>query len=184
METNSCGTLHLLFTSPHLTSVQMFSVIPALMIFVAIYGRYTKELTKLYQNSLAKAAEIGAESISNSRVMKSFGAETLECQRYFSNVDISYDAGSKKSFAYGGFIGGVTVVGNFAIIIVIYYGAILVIHDEMSIGNLTSFVFYTIYIAMGLGMMSSLYTDFMNAVGASERWVANHISSIDDDILR
>lgn len=147
----------------------MFSVIPALMIFVAIYGRYTKKLTKLYQNSLAKAAEIGAESISNSRVMKSFGAEDLECHRYFSNVDISYEAGAKKSLAYGGFVGGVTVVGNFAIIVVIYYGAVLVIHDEMSIGNLTSFVFYTIYIAMGLGMMSSLYTDFMNAVGASER---------------
>jgi ATP-binding cassette, subfamily B (MDR/TAP), member 10 len=101
--------------------------------------------------------------------MKSFGGEDLECYRYFTNVDSSYEAGAKKSLAYGGFVGGVTVVGNFAIIIVIYYGALLVIRDEMSIGNLTSFVFYTIYIAMGLGMMSNLYTDFMSAVGASER---------------
>jgi ATP-binding cassette, subfamily B (MDR/TAP), member 10 len=130
----------------------------------------------LYQNALAKAAEIGAESISNSRVMKSFGGEDLECHRYFTNVDQSYEAGVKKSLAYGGFVGGVTVVGNFAIIIVIYYGAILVIRDEMSIGNLTSFVFYTIYIAMGLGMMSNLYTDFMSAVGASER--SSHLSRI------
>ena len=147
----------------------MFSVIPGLMVFVAIYGRYTKKLTKLYQDSLAKAAETGAESISNSRVMRSFGAEDLECHRYFSNVDISYQAGAKKSYAYGGFVGGVTFVGNFAIIIVIYYGAILVINDELSIGSLTSFVFYTVYIAMGLGMMSNLYTEFMSAVGASER---------------
>ena len=39
----------------------------------------------------------------------------------------------------------------------------------MTVGNLTTFIFYTIYIAIYLGILSGLYTDFMNAVGASER---------------
>lgn len=45
----------------------------------------------------------------------------------------------------------------------------LVIEGSMTVGNLTTFIFYTIYIAIYLGVLSGLYTDFMNAVGASER---------------
>lgn len=43
------------------------------------------------------------------------------------------------------------------------------IEGSMTVGNLTTFIFYTIYIAIYLGLLSGLYTDFMNAVGASER---------------
>lgn len=39
----------------------------------------------------------------------------------------------------------------------------------MLVGDLTSFILYTVYIAMGLGMFGELYTELMNAVGASER---------------
>jgi ATP-binding cassette subfamily B protein len=46
---------------------------------------------------------------------------------------------------------------------------VLVIEGSMTVGNLTTFIFYTIYIAIYLGVLSGLYTDFMNAVGASER---------------
>jgi ABC-type multidrug transport system fused ATPase/permease subunit len=37
------------------------------------------------------------------------------------------------------------------------------------VGSLTAFILYTIYIAIDIGMLSGLYTEFMNAVGAGER---------------
>jgi ABC-type multidrug transport system fused ATPase/permease subunit len=46
----------------------------------------------------------------------------------------------------------------------------MVLHDQFDVGALTSFVLYTIYIALGLAEISGLYTEFMNALGASERY--------------
>lgn len=149
----------------------MFSIVPVLIVGVSIYGRYAKKLSTAYQDALARAGDAGSETIMNSRIMRSFGAETLEYNRYSSAINDAYATGSKKSVAYGYFAGGALFVANVAILIVIYYGAVLVIRGEMSVGSLTTFVFYTIYIAIGLGLLSSLYSDFMNAIGASERFV-------------
>lgn len=148
----------------------MFSVVPAIIAGVALYGRYTKTLTKSYQDALGDAADCGTESISNARIVKSFGAELFEFNHYSEKIEQSYKFGVKKSMAYGWFAGVLQFVANLAVLVVIYYGAVLVIRGEMTVGSLTTFVFYTVYIALGLGILSGLYTDFMNALGASERY--------------
>lgn len=158
----------LFITSWELTLV-MIAVVPALLIIIIIYGRFTKRLTQEYQDALAKAADTGTESISNVRIMKSFGAEEWESQQYSNSITTSYHKGASKAWAYGIFVGGLGFLMGIAILVVVYFGAVLVIHDHLNVGNLTSFILYTIYIAIGLGVLSSLYTEFMNAVGASER---------------
>ena len=182
--------LLLFITSWKLTLV-MISVIPVLIIFIRMYGRYTKRLTKEYQDALGRAADTGAETIGSSRIVKSFAAEDYECRRYWNDITTSYQAGLRKAKAYGGFSGMMFFVSNTVILVVIYYGkdygyspykncnydisslfvigAILVIEGSMTVGDLTTFIFYTIFIAIYLGLLSGLYTDFMNAVGASER---------------
>lgn len=158
----------LFITSWELTCIMM-AVIPALMVVVISYGRFTKKLTKQLQDALAMAADTGSESISNARIMKSFAAELLEFTKYASSVQSSYEKGAKKAFAYGIFTGGTGFLAGVAILVVVYYGATLVIHDHLSIGQLTAFILYTIYIALGMGIVSSLYTEFMSALGASDR---------------
>jgi ABC-type multidrug transport system fused ATPase/permease subunit len=113
--------LLLFITSWKLTLV-MISVIPVLIIFVRLYGRYTKRLTKAYQDALGRAADTGAESIGSSRIVKSFAAEDYECERYFNDITISYEAGAKKAKAYGGFSGMMFFVANTVILVVVYYG--------------------------------------------------------------
>jgi ABC-type multidrug transport system fused ATPase/permease subunit len=159
----------LLFITSWQLTVVMLAVVPVLVISAVIYGRFTKRLSKEYQDALAKAADSGAESIANSRIMKSFGAEDWEIIQYAQSVNLSYRKGSKKAGAYGIFVGYLGFFAGFAMLVVVYYGAVLVIHDEMKIGDLTAFVMYTLYIAINMGIMSSLYTEFMNALGASER---------------
>ena len=81
-------------------------------------------------------------------------------------------SGASKALAYGVFAGGIGFLMSVAILVVVYYGATLVIHGKLSVGDLTSFILYTIYIAVDLAMLSGLYTEFMNAVGAGERYCA------------
>lgn len=162
-------SIFFLFVTSWKLTIVMMAVIPALMVVVAIYGRFTKKLTKEYQDALAAAADTGSESISNSRVMKSFGAEDWETKQYHLLITRAYQKGATKSLAYGSFVGGIGFLAGLAILVVVYYGATQVIHGDLNVGQLTSFILYTVYIALGLGIISSLYSDFMNAIGASER---------------
>lgn len=159
----------LLFLTSWKLTLVMMGVVPVLVIGVGFYGRLTKRLTKQYQDALASAADRGTETISNIRIMRSFGAETYEMFRYGTSITLSYMLGSKRSLAYGIFAGGILLLANGAILVVIYYGARLVLQGELSVGQLTAFILYTLYIAFGLGMFGELYTQLMNATGASVR---------------
>lgn len=161
----------LLFITSWKLTLVMMAVVPVLIIIVALYGRFTRRLTKDYQDALARAADAGAESIGNARVMKSFAGEMWELRNYAEHIQQSYRKGATKSLAYGIFAGGIGYLAGLAILVVVYYGATLVIHGEMVIGDLTAFILYSFYIAIGLGIFSGLYTEFSNALGASERYL-------------
>ena len=145
------------------------AAMPVLLSTLVLYGRFVRDITKSYQDSLAAAAQSGNESISNARVMRSFGAEELECSKYQSCIEDSYGKGRRKAMAYGAFIGAATGVVGVAVLAVLYYGALLVVSGELRTTELTAFALYTLYIAMALGSLSSLFTEFMSAVGASKR---------------
>jgi ABC-type multidrug transport system fused ATPase/permease subunit len=159
----------LLFITSWKLTLVMMAVVPVLVIIVALYGRFTRKLTKDYQDALARAADTGSESIGNARVMKSFGGEMWELRSYVEHIQQSYRKGAKKSLAYGIFAGGIGFLAGLAILVVVYFGATLVINGDLAVGDLTAFVLYSFYIAIGLGVFSSLYTEFNNALGASER---------------
>eukprot|EP01041_Mallomonas_annulata_P008193 gene8195-16847_t len=158
-----------LFITSWKLSLAMVAVVPVLLVTVKVYGKYIRTLSKEYQDALAQAADSGTESISNARTMRSFGAEELECKRYSDGIAVSYEKGAAKAFAYGAFIGVITFVGGLAVLVVVYLGSRLVIAGDLGIASLTSFILYTAYITLGLGSLSSLYSELMNALGASER---------------
>jgi len=159
----------LLFITSWKLSFVMMGVVPILAAVINVYGRFTKTLTKQYQDALASASDRGTESISNIRIVRSFGGELFEMWRYSESIFTSYRLGSKRASAYGLFAGSIMFVANNAILVVIFYGATLVLNNELGVGSLTTFILYTIYIALGLGLFGELYTQLMNGVGASQR---------------
>eukprot|EP01089_Gocevia_fonbrunei_P013514 TRINITY_DN3471_c0_g1_i1.p1 TRINITY_DN3471_c0_g1~~TRINITY_DN3471_c0_g1_i1.p1 ORF type:complete len:658 (+),score=140.06 TRINITY_DN3471_c0_g1_i1:50-2023(+) len=162
------GTLILFLISWKLTLV-MLSVFPILIIGAVFYGRYVKSLSKQKQDALAKATDVADEAFTNIRTVRSFSSEQYEMSRYGERVDLSYRLAKKVAYAYGSFAGGGTFGGFVSLMLVMWYGATLVIEGSMSAGTLTSFILYTLTVAMAIGGLSSLYADLMKAVGASTR---------------
>jgi hypothetical protein len=121
----------LLFITSWKLTLVMMGVVPMLIVAVAFYGRLTKRLTKEYQDALAVAADRGTETISNIRITRSFGAEIFEMWRYAESINKSYALGAKRATAYGIFAGGLLFLANAAILVVVYYGARLVISGEL-----------------------------------------------------
>jgi len=163
------GSLAIMFAvSPKLTGV-LLAVVPIVAIGAQRYGAFVRDMTKKFQDKLADASTAAEESIGNVRTVKSFSQEKKAANLYGDNIENSYQVGSTLAFASGAWNATMAIFAQGAIVLVLWYGGKLVHIGNMTVGTLTSFMLYTLNVAMAFAFLSSLYGDFMKAVGASTR---------------
>ncbi|KOB76872.1 ATP-binding cassette sub-family B member 10, mitochondrial, partial [Operophtera brumata] len=61
------------------------------------------------------------------------------------------------------------LAGNTIIILVLYYGGGMVATEQLTVGNLTSFLLYAAYVGISIGGLSSFYTELNKGIGAATR---------------
>jgi ABC transporter fused permease/ATP-binding protein len=168
----------LFFTSPRLALV-MLAIVPAVAMGAVIYGRRVRRLAKEVQDALAAAGEVAEEAISSLRTVRSFDAEGREVERYGAAVRRAFEAARRRIRAGSAFMGSAAGAGYAAIAVVLWYGGRLLSRGALSAGGLTSFLVYTLVLAMSLGSLADLWAEFMKALGAAER-----IFEIEDRVPR
>jgi ABC transporter fused permease/ATP-binding protein len=162
------GVAMLAWMSPTLTGVALLTV-PVVAVGASLFGRMIRTLSVAVQDALADSTSVAEEALSGVRTVRAFANEGAEVERYAEAVDRSYELAARRAFAYGGFQGVAGFAGYAAIALVVWYGGRMVVAGDMSLGDLTAFLLYTLTVAMSLGALAGLYGDFMRAIGASER---------------
>ncbi len=59
----------------------------------------------------------------------------------------------------------ITIFANVLILSVLYYGGTLAVDEEISIGDLTSFVLYTIALTAGFATLTGYINQIVSALG-------------------
>lgn len=163
------GGMALLFwISPQLT-VLMLVVVPPVAVGAALFGRRIRRLSAASQEKLADAAKVAEETIAGIRTVQAFTQESAEARRFSGAVQASFEVSKERIASVGVFSGGSSLLGYGAIAAVLWFGGRLVVSQEMTAGELTSFILYTLMVAFALGSLASLWSDFMRATGAAER---------------
>ncbi|MCG5053051.1 MAG: ATP-binding cassette domain-containing protein [Myxococcales bacterium] len=162
------GIVLLLITSPLLTGI-MLAVVPAVAMGAVVYGRRVRSLARDVQDALAGASEIAEESIAGLRTVRSFSAEPKEAARYSTAVERAFVFARRRIFAGGTFMAVASFAAYASAVLVFWYGGRLVASGGMTVGQLTSFLVYTLIVAFALGGLADLWADFMRAAGAAER---------------
>jgi ATP-binding cassette subfamily B protein len=162
------GIAMLFYTSPALTLV-MLAVVPPVAMGAVIYGRRVRKLSKEVQDALAASSEVAEESLSGVRTVRSFAAEKSEVARYRSAVEKSFELARKRIRQSSTFMAVASFSGFSAAAAVFWYGGRLVVDGSLTVGGLTSFLVYSMFVAFALGALTELWADFMRASGASER---------------
>jgi ABC transporter fused permease/ATP-binding protein len=162
------GLLMLFLTSAKLT-IFILIIIPPMGLLAARFGRKVKAISRKAQDALAASSGVAEESIGSIRTVKSFAQEDWEINRYAKKLQDSLELSKHKITEVAKFTNLTSLLGLTAIVFIIWYGGKLVIDAEMTVGTLTSFLLYVITVAFSVGMLGSLWTDFMSAFGASER---------------
>ena len=147
----------------------MLCTLPVIVIVAVIFGRKLRIYAKEVQDVVAKSNTIVEETLQAISTVKSFTNELFEINRYNKKTDkiaqLSIELGKVKAL-FASFI----IFGIFgSIVAVIWYGTILIQDNLMSIGDLFSFVLYSVFIAASIGGIAELYASIQKAIGATEK---------------
>ena len=162
------GILMLFITSSKLT-LFILIIIPPLGFLAARFGKKVKSISRRAQDALAASSGVAEESIGGVRTVKAFAQEGFEKERYHLKLESSFHLSKEKIKEVTRFVNLVSLVGLSTIVFIIWYGGTLVVRGELSVGTLSSFLLYVVTVAFSVGMLGSLWTDFMSAIGGSAR---------------
>lgn len=163
------GALGILFWTSWKLTLLMLAVVPLVVVGATLYGRVLRDISRSFQDALAQATTVAEETIAGIRTVRAFAHEPAERARYGKAVEDSFALAVRRARVGAVFRGVAGFFGYAAIAAVLWYGGLLLTRGQMSMGELTSFLLYTFTLAFSLGALSSLWEDFMKAVGASER---------------
>ncbi len=158
----------LFYTSPRLTLLMLVTV-PPVAVAAVYFGRKIRRLSRGVQDTLAEASEVAEETIAGIRTVRSFTQEESESRRYAGHIWRSFELARQRTTIMALFTSAVTFAGYAAVALVLWYGGRLVVEGSMTVGDLTSFILYTLLVAFSFGAIGSLWADFMRATGAAER---------------
>jgi ABC transporter fused permease/ATP-binding protein len=158
----------LFYTSWRLTLMTLL-VVPVVAISAGMFGRRMRDISRAFQDALAESTVVAEETIAGVRTVRAFAREEQEIARYDRAVEASFAVARRRAGIIAMLRGFIGFGGYGAIAVVLWFGGNMLVDGTISIGELTSFLLYTLTVAFSLGALSGLYEDFMKALGASER---------------
>jgi ABC-type multidrug transport system fused ATPase/permease subunit len=162
------GVAFILATSGRLALV-MISTFPVLVGVAIAFGRWIRKLAKEGQDRLADANVIVEETLQGVATVKAFTNEEFELGRYGHSLH-AFVGVSLRGARFRGLFGAFIIFGLFgSIVLVMWYGARLVQAGEMTAGELTRFLVYTMYVGGAIGSFAEVYSEVQRALGATHR---------------
>jgi ATP-binding cassette subfamily B protein len=162
------GLTLILLTSGRLALV-MLSSVPVVIGLAVVFGRKTRQISKEATDKLADTNVVVEETLQGIASVKAFANEEYETTRYRSGIERFIGAvlrGARYQGAFGAFI---TFAGFGSIVLVMWYGARLAGQGELTFGELTRFLMYTMFIGGAIGGMVRVYASLQHALGATQR---------------
>jgi ABC-type multidrug transport system, ATPase and permease components len=163
------GGVFLLFAVSIKLTLLNLSILPILVIVAVIFGRFIRKLSRQAQDKLAESNTIVQETLQGISNVKAFVNEAYEATRYTKSLQAVVKI-AVKGATYRGIFASFIIFCLFgAVVAVIWYGSSLVALNEISVGDLTTYILYSIFVAGSMGSFPELYANIQKAIGASER---------------
>ncbi|OQA44694.1 MAG: putative multidrug export ATP-binding/permease protein [Chloroflexi bacterium ADurb.Bin325] len=147
----------------------MLAVVPLAVLGMILLGRLVRRISRQVQDTLAEVSATAEEAITGVRIVKSFAREPYEVDRYRDGTERLFGLAVKRvrlRATLGPVIG---LLAYSSIALVLWFGSREVIAGNLTPGELVSFLLYTMMIASPIAVFTSLYSQFQQALGASER---------------
>ena len=153
----SIGVVLLAFISVKLTLL-MLALVPLVVVIAILFGKKIKVLSKTAQDKVADSNVIVEETLQAIATVKAFVNEQFEFGRYKTKTDEIIGVSLTAAKWRGAFASFIIFCLFGSIIAVIWYGVILVQENQMSVGDLFTFILYSVFVGASLGGIADLYS--------------------------
>lgn len=136
------GSFAILVTIDPLLSLLTFISVPLMFIFTHFFGKKMFQGFRQVNRRIANINHRVENTLSGIRVVKSFVREGYEVERFDYENQSYYFANARVIKYLGLFLAGITLIKDFAHLIVIFCGGYFVYLQRVSIGDLVAFLFY------------------------------------------
>jgi ATP-binding cassette, subfamily B, bacterial MsbA len=142
---------------------------PVLILIAFTFGKRIHKGSMKVQDQLADSTVVAEEGLQGIRIVKSFGREEYETQRYHTAMGKTFQA-SLRMAVYNSLFGAVMMfLGFSSIAAIMWYGGREVIAGHLTLAMITGFLMYGISIAASLGGLGGLYAQLSAALGGVQR---------------
>ncbi|XP_077349787.1 mitochondrial potassium channel ATP-binding subunit-like isoform X1 [Lithobates pipiens] len=169
---NSTQTLgcfvSLYYISPKLTGL-LVVVMPVLVGAGALIGSFLRRLSRRAQEQIAKATGVADEALGNVRTVRAFAMEDREVELYSMEVDRSARMNEVLGIGIAFFQGLSNVALNCIVLGTIFAGGSLMAGNELSAGDLMSFLVASQTVQRSMANMSVLFGQVVRGLSAGGR---------------
>ncbi|XP_068091508.1 mitochondrial potassium channel ATP-binding subunit-like isoform X2 [Hyperolius riggenbachi] len=169
---NSTQTLgcfiSLYYISPKLTGL-LVVVMPMLVGAGAIIGSLLRKLSRRAQEQLARATGVADEALGNVRTVRAFAMEDRELESYSMEVQRSAQVNEVLGIGIAVFQGVSNIALNCIVLGTIFAGGSLMAGNELSAGDLMSFLVASQTVQRSMANMSVLFGQVVRGLSAGGR---------------
>ncbi|XP_057178165.1 mitochondrial potassium channel ATP-binding subunit isoform X2 [Triplophysa rosa] len=154
--------------SPKLTGLTVV-VLPCLVGAGALIGSFLRNLSRKAQEQVAKATGVADEALGNVRTVRAFAMEDRELEMYAAEVEKSAEMNETLGTGIAVFQGLSNIVLNCIVLGTIFAGGSLMAHNDMSPGDLMSFLVASQTVQRSLASISILFGQMVRGMSAGAR---------------
>lgn len=147
----------------------MLACFPPIILVAIIFGKKMRKVSRQAQDQLAESNTVVDETLQGIANVKAFVNEPYEINRYTTHLNGFLTAILRGVRYRAAFVSFIIFAMFGAIVVVMWYGCMLVQQGRLSAGDLTRFTIYTSFVAGAMGSFADLYSQIQKTVGATAR---------------
>ncbi len=146
-----------------------FVVLPAVGFFSIHYSRQARDAFRIIRTKTAEINTHFSETITGMKVIQLFRQEANNYHKFKKTNHEYYMAGMRQVHVFALFMPVIEILGITAVAIIIYYGGVRVLSDQITIGDLTAFIAYIKMFFRPIRDIAEKYNILQNAMSSAER---------------
>ena len=158
----------LLWMNPRLALLALLTV-PLLVYRGYVFGRLFRPLSMKIQNQLGTLTTRLEQNLRGARIVKAFAQENAEIDRFLGENERWFSLSARAARIESFNVPLMDLVANIGTVAIIWYGGVLVIRDQLTLGELVAFTTYLAQLANPVRTLGRVIPILAIAASSAER---------------
>ena len=166
---STIGTVIIMFYINKIMTLITLATVPIVLLVTKTIANNTKKYFKTQQQFLGSLNGHIEESISGIDVVRMFNKEDDMILKFKKYNDDLKEVGVKAQIWSGFIMPIMNAIGNLTFVIIVLSGSLLVLNNAITIGVVTSFIFYSKQFQKPINELASTFNQLQSGIAGAER---------------